>query len=371
MKTLFLVGGSRAGIDLFQSLLDGHPQILQFPGIIHTTNKLITILSHDDSRHVAKNFINDYQHFFDSRVNRVERHYMLGKKLNQFYLVNKNKFVENFVKIFKQKKNLTLKNEFFEKLLALHRAYALTSGQNIKSKKIMVINCHRISYMKFVSKRLGNIDYEIIHTIRNPISSISSATRNWLKYDKGKYFFAKDIFYELDLVTNGIKNLKKISKKIFLVQLEQLHQNHQKVFDNFCTNYKLKFNKCMRESSYFNLKWWGDKVSGKNLDGINKKFKISFNKEIFYKRDIKFLESILHNLIIFYNYDFKKKKKKYFFNFLPMKCEILTWQNTIRHKKFKHILSIPFFYIKRLIFINRLSQKNVKLPYSFGRFNRV
>ena len=123
----------------------------------------------------------------------------------------------------------------------------------------------------------------------------------------------------------------------------------------------------MRESSYFNLKWWGDAISGKKLNGINKKFKISFNKEIFYKRDIKFLESILHRLIVFYNYDFTEKKKKYYFNFLPMKCEILVWKNTFRHKKIKHILSIPFFYIKRLIFINRFSQKNVKLPYSFGR----
>jgi|TARA_B110000971_G_C19723206_1_gene369559 hypothetical protein len=40
MKTLFLVAGSRAGIDLFQILLNGHPQILQFPGTIHTTKKL-------------------------------------------------------------------------------------------------------------------------------------------------------------------------------------------------------------------------------------------------------------------------------------------------------------------------------------------
>jgi len=32
MKTLLLVAGSRAGADFFQSLLDGHSQILQLPG---------------------------------------------------------------------------------------------------------------------------------------------------------------------------------------------------------------------------------------------------------------------------------------------------------------------------------------------------
>ena len=42
-----------------------------------------------------------------------------------------------------------------------------------------------------------------------------------------------------------------------------------------------------------------------------------------------------------------------------MKCEILTWKNTFKHKKLKHILSIPFFYIKRLLFVNKFSQKNL------------
>ena len=35
MKVLVLIGGGRSGIDLFQSLLDGHPQIMQFPHHFH------------------------------------------------------------------------------------------------------------------------------------------------------------------------------------------------------------------------------------------------------------------------------------------------------------------------------------------------
>ena len=38
MKTILLVAGSRAGVEFFQSLLEGHTQILQFPGIIQTNN---------------------------------------------------------------------------------------------------------------------------------------------------------------------------------------------------------------------------------------------------------------------------------------------------------------------------------------------
>jgi len=49
-----------------------------------------------------------------------------------------------------------------------------------------------------------------------------------------------------------------------------------------------------------------------------------------------------------------------------MKSEILTWKNTVKHKKIKHIFSIPFYYIKRLLFVNKFSQKNLKMPHSFG-----
>ena len=34
MKVLLLVTGGRGGSDFFQGLLDGHDQILQFPGIL-------------------------------------------------------------------------------------------------------------------------------------------------------------------------------------------------------------------------------------------------------------------------------------------------------------------------------------------------
>ena len=41
MKTLLLVAGSRAGSEFFQSLFDGHPEVLQFPGNSITSKKQI------------------------------------------------------------------------------------------------------------------------------------------------------------------------------------------------------------------------------------------------------------------------------------------------------------------------------------------
>ena len=44
MKILLLVTGGRGGSDFFQGLLDGHDQILQFPGILRINHEFLKIL---------------------------------------------------------------------------------------------------------------------------------------------------------------------------------------------------------------------------------------------------------------------------------------------------------------------------------------
>ena len=367
MKVLLLVAGSRAGLEFFLSLLDGHTEILQLPGFIRGNKKLIQILSYDDCSEISSNFIKNYKHFFDSRLNKIERHYMLGENKNQYYLVDEEKFKMNFSKIYKKKQKFESDNRLYDNLLMLYQAYAQTSGHDVGKKKIMIINCHTIEYVKFfVKKIMGNVDFDIIHTIRNPLSAVSSPVNNWLNYNAGKHFFAKSIYFQLNLIVNGIKELKKLNKKLFLVQLEMLHRHHSNVMDDFCQTYNLNYEDCVKYATFFNLKWWGDKVSGKDLNGVNKNFEINFNEKTFYKRDIKFLEFILNDYIKFYDYKFTNKTSKIFFNLIPMKCEILTWKNSFKHKRIKHILSIPFFYVKRLIFINKFSQINLNMPRAFG-----
>jgi len=172
MKIILIAGGSRAGLEFFLSLLDGHTEVLQFPGAIWGNKKLIHILSHNNSSAISSNFIKHYQHFFDSRLstmhnlNNFERHNMLGEDKNQYYLVDKEKFKKNFFEIYKNRQKTKLNNQLYEKLLMLCQAYSQTCGQDISKKKIMVINCHIIEYVIFfVKKIMGNIDFDIIHTI--------------------------------------------------------------------------------------------------------------------------------------------------------------------------------------------------------------
>ena len=378
MKVLLVVGGSRAGLEFFFSLLDGHTEILQFPGFLVGDEKLIQILSYENCSDISSSFIKNYSHFFDSSISEEgklnpaithfkERHYMLGENKDQHYFVDKEKFIQNFSELFEKKNKSNLNNRLYENLLMLHEAYLLTCGHDINKKKVMIINCHLIDWTKFFIKRImGNVDFEIIHTIRNPLSAISSPVNNWLKYNSGKFFFAREIYFHLDLVINGIKKLKKFNKKIFLIQLEILHKNNLSVMDDFCKTYNLRDEECLKKSTFHNLKWWGDIVSGKDLNGINANFNINFDQKNFFRRDIKFLEFILKDYIVFYKYKFTTEASKFFFNIFPMRCEIIVWKNTFKHKRPKHILSIPFFYIIRLLFVNKFSQKNLNMPRAFG-----
>ena len=100
------MAGARAGAEFFQSLLDGHKQILQIPGILHVNDELIKVLSIKSKKKLAEEFIKKYAYYFDSRKSNIERHNMLGLKKKSFYKVNKNFFIKKFLKFSKKKKKI-------------------------------------------------------------------------------------------------------------------------------------------------------------------------------------------------------------------------------------------------------------------------
>ena len=359
MKLILLAGGARAGIDLFQSLLDNHDEILQFPGIIYINDKLKEILTYKSKKKIAQKFTKEYPNFFDSRKTNIERHYMLGKKKNKFYKVSKIKFIERFVLL--SKENKIFKDELFENLFLLHKAYDFNRKK--KKQKILVINAHIIPFIFNFEKIFKGINYEIIHTIRHPLSSISSTVKNWIKYEDGIYLRPKDLYYNLEVIVFGIQKLEKLKKKIHIIQLENIHQKVNLVMMHFCKIYCLKFKKSLGESTYHNLKWWGDKISGKDLNGVNKNFKITYDTDLFKENDLGYFKYILDNILKKYKYKIKADKKiKY--HLKPLTCELIAWRKTIQNKQVKHSLSIIYFYFKRIFKFNKFFIKDTILPNS-------
>ncbi len=355
MKILLLVAGGRAGSDFFQSLLDGHSQILQFPGVL-LANNLEKIINAKSKKDIAINFVKEYPHFFNSKIQKLERWNRLGRKKNQSFIVNKKKFIESFL-FFSRNKTLSKKDI----LINFHKAYAKARNIDCNKKKILFIHTHLLSLTKLFIKIFDLKKFELIHTIRHPLSSISSSIKSWVNYKAGSVFFPKDLFFHLDLVLKCINDLKKINK-VHVFQLEKIHTQNIELMRGFCKKFKIKYEKILTKSTKNGLTWWGDSVSKRWISGVNKKFTINIDEDYFYKRDLQYIEFLAADIIKRYDYKNLYPPKKIYFNFFPMRCELLVWQNTIKHLftggfRWKHLFSIPIFYILRLLFLNKISLK--------------
>ena len=366
MKVLLLVAGGRGGSDFFQGLLDGHDQILQFPGILRANYEFLKIFDTKSFNEISEKFINYAPIFFDSRKNKLERHDRLGKNRNQYYTVNKEKFKIYFNKLAKKDNRY----DQLSLLKNLHKAYYLARNKKVNKAKVLFIHTHTVEFTKEFLKFTKIKNFSIIHTMRYPINALMSPIKNWLNYQDGKFFFPRDLYFQYDLAFNGLSDLTKINQHTYVVLLENLIENKNKIMRDFCRIYKIKFSQNLLNCTYFGKQWWGDKVSGrwlgKSLKLKKKKYDINLN--LFFERDLVYFHTLSKDLIKKY---FKKEykhisKKVRYFSFLPTKPEILVWKNTIKHLRAKHILSIPYYYLKRIIFLNNLFVKNYKFPYSIG-----
>ncbi len=362
MKTVLLVAGVRGGSGFFQQLLDNHKEILTLPGHLRIDDEFKNLINLRNSRKISEKFIQMYPEYFDSRLNTFERHDKLGQRKNKFFLINREKFIEYFVKINK-------KNNKFDKFINLkniHLAYSFAKGESVKKKKILFLHPHLVSWTKELVKFINFKNYVILHIIRHPLSAINSAIKNWLNYNSGSSFFAKDLYFELDLLLNGIFDLTKLGK-VLIIQYEHLHLKNITTMRSFCKIFKIKYQNSLKEPTLCGLKWWGDKVSKKWLGGINKNYKIKIDKKFFFNRDLIFLQNINKKVFKNYKYEYLYPKKNIQINFFPLKSELLVFLNSIKHlNRWKQFLSIPYFYFKRIIMINDFRLIKTRLPRSIG-----
>ena len=365
MRLILLTAGGRAGSDFFHSLLDGHSQILQFPGALRVDNKLKLILKTKDSKKKAKLFIKFYPEFFNSKFNKFERWHKLGKKKNRFFKVNNKTFINNFYK-------LSLKNEInisnYKCLINLHLAYLMARKKNIQNIKVLFVHTHLLSWTKEFIKLFEIKTADILHTIRHPLSSLSSPINSWLLYDKGKHFFSKNLFYQINTVVNCINDISKLGK-LHIIKLERLHRENTSLMKNFCKKFKINYEPSLKRSTKNDLTWWSDILSKKYKSGISRNFRVKIYENHFYERDLIFFQNLTKKIIKKYKYNFYYDEKNILFNLLPMKCEIDVWKNTINklfldYFRWKHLLPIQIFYLLRTFMINKIqiNLKNRDLP---------
>ncbi len=359
MKVLVLIGGGRSGIDLFQSLLDGHPQIMQFPHHFHFNEFWKKVKHFKEPSKILSIFISDNKKCFDSRINKVERHDQLGENKNEHYSVDENTFKLHFLKVFNR-----LEFNSYNLLYSLHAAYSLSLHEDINKKKLIVLHLHHISKLFDLEK----IDFEILYTIRDPLSSISSFINHWGSFEGGKNLVPYSYFFYINRTFNGLKSCLNSKFKTHVIKFEDLHQRNEAVMRSFCKEFDLKFFPLLTKSTFMGLKWWGDVYSKKFLNGINKNYKSNYDPEIFHERDIALIEFYLRDFINHYRYPVRATQKNSIINkFLLLKSELLVLKSLIKNSLIKHIFYYFIYLIKRMIILNKNNFKNLKLPNNLGK----
>jgi len=326
LRKVLLVASGRTGSDFFQSLLDGHPEILQFTGIwffhewwkgAKCKGNLSDLIDEfiwytcDGSNHIAK---------FKSYYCKIERWDRLGSNKNEYFEVDIPVFKNHMINILANRE-LSSKNMF----LAINLAYGFTMDLEIKKTKILFYHIHHLK--KLEAFREDFPDYDVIMTIRDPRNTLVSGVEHWKKYDPKTYtpnhFYSvlRRIFEESELLLRYTKNIRTL-------KLEDLHLFSRDVLEEFCGIYDLELEDCMFESSYHGKKWWGDEVSGKYLDGFNRTVNEKNWGDKLFCYDNFLIEFILEHRLRHYRYMVENIMSRYcwipatFFVLLPMRYEL-------------------------------------------------
>jgi len=276
LKVVALVAGSpRPGVDFFQSLLDGHKQIITFDGwlyfhefysrsySINGTKRLIAgetavnngpTLKNINVRNFFYEFAWVHLHKFDSRYDELEAKNYLGKDRKDFNLVDIDIFVDHAVKLIKGNK-MTSKNAF----LATYGAFALARGENLFEKKIIAHQVHFAEHTVEVHRDFPKL--KIIACVRDP-RIIATQILKWNKeigISKSSILSAHSFFSKM---VNGFDALNSIkSQNIKVNVLEELHNNPKRIMKNVCVWLSIDFNDILLESTWNKKLWYGDILS--------------------------------------------------------------------------------------------------------------
>ena len=170
-------------------------------------------------------------------------------------------------------------------LTSIHLAYSASNNENYKKKKIILLHLHHIHRIY----KLRDLNFQIFFTIRNPVANISAFFNNWSNFKK-KIIDPWSQYYNLNRTINGINKMTKLNKKIHVIKLEDMHRKNSVIVNKVCKILDIKKEKILFRSTFLKKKWWGDMASKKYLNGVNKNFKNSINFELFFDRDIYFIQ---------------------------------------------------------------------------------
>lgn len=251
-----LVTTGRAGSDLFQSLLDSHPEAFVFNGKLQfhdfwKKSHCKRAVSGPDPEDVADEFIGNFIYKFKSKYRVIEKKDRLGPNQDRCISVDTGAFRQHLVH-FLTLRTLTTRNM----LESIYIAYALCMNQDIFAKKIFFHHQHTISNLPDFLKDFP--DSPVISMTRDPRALLVSGVENWAKFDPTTNH-AAHYYAVLKRVIDDATAVHNMGVRYTVLKLEDL--GNEAVLQKMCQWMGIHYHICMKESTWGGLKWWGDALS--------------------------------------------------------------------------------------------------------------
>ena len=373
-----LVTTGRVGSDFFQSLLDSHPEIFVFNGVLRIndfwdnsyTTQYNTEYNIDDviNEFIGKNIVK-----FKSIYDLEERKNELGENRNESININIDEYKKH-LKNFLNLEPLTSKTL----LRAIYLSWAIYLNHDISRKKLFFHHLHHI--WKLDSFLKDYPDSKIISMTRDPRASYVSGVENWNNYKKSSNH-PSHTFFVLNRTIEDASYLNTLKNEFRVLKLEDL--GSKIILERFCSWVNVSFNKCMLHSSWNGLRWWGDKLSTNQIQKNETGFSPSINKNKWKKKlgliEKSLLNFLLYNRLNWYGYESIKKSNlifalpmflliviptKYEWRFISPKSLIIN----LKEKKIRLIFSSFYYYFIRVrlfykLWGNKIQNKKFDLPF--------
>lgn len=294
----------RPGTDFLHSLFDGHSQILTFDGFLsyhefydqavslHGTKKnfLNDLVNNDLFENInVNNYFSEFAwrhlHKFDSRYDNLENKGNLGKNGNEFNLINIDSFVK-FASELISGRTFSSRNT----LLATYAAYALSRGEDISHKKILLHNVHLQYNVDVLLQDFP--DTKIIACTRDP-----RATPTKIKTSNEKIALSKySINMASALFTLGIDDADMLlnykNDNLRINVLERLHSHPKEVMPALCEWLGIDYIEGVLLQSTWGGKLWNGDILSTDLNGV---FDTSryLNEQKKWSKDMMFYEQIV------------------------------------------------------------------------------
>lgn len=362
-----LVTTGRVGSDLFQSLLDSHPEIFVFNGALpfHTfwRNSFCVqseqIFSAED---LLDEFIGNFIYKLKSKYDRMENKAYLGENRNQSLAVDLATFRKHCIGLIQLK---PLTSRYF--LQAVYLSYSLCLNDDLNQKKIFF---HHVHHIWKLDSYLEDFPHsKVISMTRDPRATYVSGVENRRNYS-AKANQQKSVFFILNRVIEDAQELKNKNLDFIVLKLEDLGEKD--ILIEICRWLGVSYNECLQHSTWGKLRWWGDRVSisvppreqrGFSKAMINNKWRSKLGKI-----DKYVLNYLLQKRLIFFDYEhqgirFFDHVLVFFLLIIPTSYELnhlspSYFYKCIKMKNYKFIAYSFIYYPKRILLFYNLYFKN-------------